>query len=294
MENEFKEIGNTPLLRLAKLETYFNTTCKLYGKYEAKNMTGSIKDRAALYMVMDLINNHGLKKGDAIIEATSGNTGISLAAIGQVLGLHVIIVMPASMSIQRREKMLAYGADLRLINGGMAECHEEAERLNKEIKGSFIIGQFENPNNIKAHIKTTGPELEKQLDNIDYIFAGFGTGGTVTGLSQYFKNKVKVVAIEPMQSPLITKGSAGKHLIQGIGANFVPDNFKKDNLADVISVDDKTSLEYARLINEKEDVFVGFSSGAALLGAINYIKEHKLENKNIVIIFPDKGDRYSW
>lgn len=289
-----EKIGNTPLIRLKKIEEKFNLNCRLFAKLESENLSGSIKDRAAYQIIKDYQEQNILKNGSSILEATSGNTGISLAALGKLFDYHVTIVMPKTMSKQRQEMIKKYGAELVLLDGGMKQCHDYVEKLHKDNPNSIIAGQFENPSNIKAHILTTGPEIQRQCPTASYIFGGFGTGGTLTGLAIYFKNQVKIIAIEPLQSPLLTKGQSGPHLIQGIGANFIPNNFKKELMYDIICVDDAQSIEYAKMINEVENIYVGYSSGAALLGTINYIKKHNISNVDIVIIFPDKGDRYSW
>ncbi len=289
-----EKIGNTPLIRLNNIEKYFNLNVRLYGKVESFNLTGSIKDRAAYQIIKDYLDDGLINDDTLIIEATSGNTGISLAAIGQMLNKKVCIIMPSSMSKQRQEMIKQYGATLILNEGGMKQSHDLAIKMHEENKNSIIAGQFENYSNIKAHLLTTGPEIKSQCPNVKYIFAGFGTGGTASGLAMYFKGQVDVIAIEPAQSPLYTKGYAAPHLIQGIGANFKPLNFKDDLIKQIITADDKKAIEYAKLIHKLENLFVGYSSGAALLGAIDYIKKHNLNDVDIVIIFPDKGDRYSW
>lgn len=290
-------VGNTPLIRLTNIEKIYRTSCKIYAKVESFNLTGSIKDRAVLEILKDFKKRKLIKPGSVIIEATSGNTGISLSALGRHLNLKVIIVMPDSMSKQRQDIMKAYGASLVLVKGGMSEANKKANQLLKEIPNSILLGQFDNPNNVKAHIKLTAKELDRQLKNIDYIFAGFGSGGTVSGLGYYFKNKkkkTKIIALEPKQSPLITKGEAHKHLIQGIGADFIPNNLKQEYIDEINTVDDKESISMAKDISRYEGLYVGISSGASLLGAINYIKENNIKKANIVVIFPDSGDRYNF
>lgn len=291
------KIGNTPLIRLKNIEQKFKINCKIFAKVEYFNLTGSIKDRPVLAILKDLKKKKIINNNSTIIEATSGNTGISLAALGKYFKCNVIIVMPSSMSKQRQDIIKSYGAKLVLCEGGMSEANKIANKLLSEIPNSVILGQFDNENNFLSHVKGTAKEIDKQLKNIDYIFAGFGSGGTISGVGYYFKNKnreTKIIALEPKQSPLVSKGYASFHLIQGIGANFVPKNFKKEFVDEVCLVDDKNSIEMAKEISINEGLYVGYSSGANLLGAIEYIKKHKLKNKNVVIIFPDSGDRYTF
>ncbi len=287
----------TELKELKELNSILKLNNKVYAKIENTNPSGSIKDRAVYYMLNDYRLKGLLKKGTTVIEATSGNTGISLSYFSKEFEIDVIIVMPKSMSKERREMISHYGAKLVLVDGGMKESKEEALRINRTIKDSIILNQFNNQANIVAHYETTAEELDNQLENIDYIFSGIGTGGTISGISKYFKEKnknIKIIGIEPEESPLITKGFASSHKIQGIGANFIPPILRLDLIDDVTTVKSEDAIKYSKLIREKEMLDIGISSGAALVGAINYLKNKNIKNKNIVVIFPDKGDRYSW
>lgn len=289
--------GNTSLIRLESIEKEYSIKCSLFAKVESTNPTGSIKDRPVFHMLNRYKEKGILKPNGVVVEATSGNTGISLAFYSKVFNYKAVIVMPISASIQRREMIASYGAELCLVNGGMKECEAKAKEIVNSTPNAFIFNQFHNLDNYEAHYLTTGPELSNQLDNIDYIVAGFGTGGTISGIGKYFKTNgynTKIIGVEPLESPLITKGYASSHLIQGIGANFVPSVLQKQYIDEIVDVEGSKSIDMARFINKTTSLFVGISSGAALLGAINYIKDNKLENKNVVIIFPDKGDRYSW
>ena len=291
------KLGETELVELVNIEKKFNLSNHIYAKVENTNPTGSIKDRTAFNMLMDYKEKGMLKNGTVVVEATSGNTGISLAYFSKELGYSAIIVMPDNVSIQRKEIIESYGGKVILVSGGMKECNEKAEQLIKENKNSFIFGQFDNLSNPMAHYKTTGPEIYKQCPYVDCIFAGAGTGGTISGIGKFIKEKnpdIKIVAIEPLESPLLTKGVSGPHLIQGIGANFVPKTLLKEYIDEVVTVEGKASIEMARTIRAEEKLDIGISSGAALLGALNYLKQNNLNGKNIVVIFPDKGDRYSW
>ncbi len=290
-------VGNTPLLRLHKIEEVYGIKCKIYAKLEKQNPAGSVKDRVALSMYQDYINKGFLNKDTVIIEPTSGNTGIGLSSLGNYFGNKVIIVMPNSMSQQRKDLMKAYNAELILVDGGMKEAVDKANELHSEIKNSIIAGQFYNEANINAHYKTTAPEIFNDLKVVDYIFAGIGTGGTISGIGKYVKTnkfKTKIIGIEPASSPLINKGYAGPHKIQGIGANFIPDNYKKEFVDGVIDIKDEDAIKTARNITKQEGVLVGISSGASLFGAISYIKNENLHDKTIVVIMPDTGERYSW
>ena len=292
---DVNKIGNTPIIRLENIEKKYNLTVKLFAKDESKNFTGSIKDRAVLQMLSDDLSSGRIKEGYTVIEATSGNTGISLAALGNIFNLRVIIVMPDTMSKQRRELITQYGADLVLVSGGMKECNEKALELQKTIQNAVIFGQFEHQSNYKAHYLTTGKEIINDLPNVKYIFAGIGTGGTISGIGKFFKENntnTKIIGIEPKQSPLITEAKSSGHLIQGIGANFIPDNFKKEYVDEVITVDDKESIDMSQTILEVENINVGYSSGANLLGAINYVKQNDIKEGEILVIFPDDGGRY--
>ncbi len=290
-------VGNTPLLRLHKIEEVYGVDCKIYAKLEKQNPAGSVKDRVALSMYQDYINKGLLNKDTVIIEPTSGNTGIGLSSLGNYFGNKVIIVMPKSMSQQRKDLMKAYNAELILVDGGMKEAVDKANELHCEIKNSIIAGQFYNEANINAHYKTTAPEIFNDLKVVDYVFAGIGTGGTISGIGKYVKInnfKTKIIGIEPASSPLINKGYAGPHKIQGIGANFIPNNYKKEFVDEVIDIKDDDAIETARNITKQEGVLVGISSGASLFGAISYIKNENLHDKIIVVIMPDTGERYSW
>jgi len=290
-------IGNTPLVRLSKIEQSYNIDNQLYGKLEKQNPAGSIKDRAVYQMLSDYQQKGLLKKGSTIIEPTSGNTGIALCALGNYFDYSVIIVMPKSMSIQRQQLMQAYNGQLVLVDGGMKEAVAKAEELKEKIPGSLILGQFNNPSNPKAHYLTTGREILNDVPDLDYLFAGIGTGGTISGLGKFFKENhpdTKIIGIEPFSSPLITKGHAGPHKIQGIGANFIPDNYHRKYVDQVIEVKDEDAISTAKDLVKKEGLLVGISSGAALIGAINYIKENNISDKKIVTILPDTGERYSW
>lgn len=274
-----------------------DTSCRIFAFDGSKFPSGSIKDVTVKYMLDCYKQEGNLKANSTIIEATSGNTGISLAYYQKEFDYKCIIVLPKSASENRKIMIKEYGATLIEVDGGMKECEEKALELIKSTPNSFIFSQFSNDNNYKAHINMTAPIINDSLDKIDYIFAGIGTGGTISGIGAYFKNNnlsTKIIGIEPFESPLITKGFANSHLIQGIGANFIPITYHKEYIDEVILTKGNESIEMAKAINDTNDFFVGYSSGAALLGAFNYIKEHKLDNKNIVIVFPDKGDRYSW
>lgn len=289
-------IGHTPLLELTHIEEMFELKSKIYAKVEYLNATGSIKDRIARKMILDAEKEGILKKGSVIIEPTSGNTGIGLSAVGTSRGYRVIIVMPDSMSVERRKLMKAYGAELVLSSGkeGMKGAIAKAEELHKEIADSWIAGQFENPSNWKAHYETTGPEIYEDTDGeVDYLVAGVGTGGTITGIGKYLKERirdVKVVAVEPDSSAVLSGEKSGAHKIQGIGAGFIPDVLDTSVYDQIVRITNEEAFEKGALIGKKEGILVGISSGAALAAAIQVAK--KAENKNIVVIFPDSGDRY--
>ena len=291
-------IGNTPLLEVTKLEKSKGLEAKVLIKLEYFNTSGSVKDRAAYYMVKDAEEKGLLKEGSVIIEPTSGNTGIGLAAVAAAKGYRIIIVMPETMSVERRQLMKAYGAELVLSEGakGMKGAIAKADELAKEIPNSFIPGQFVNPANPKAHIATTGPEIWDDTDGkVDIFVAGVGTGGTITGVGQYLKSKnpgVKVVAVEPAASPVLSKGTAGAHKIQGIGAGFVPDVLDTKVYDEIIAVENDDAFATGRLIGHKEGVLVGISSGAAVWAAIELAKRPENAGKNIVVLLPDTGDRY--
>jgi len=296
-ESILELIGNTPLVHLNKIEEEYKLTCSIYGKLERQNPAGSIKDRAAYQMLKDYKEKGLLKPGATIIEPTSGNTGIALCALGSYFDYRIIIVMPKSMSIQRQQLMKAYNGELILVEGGMKEAVQKAEELKAQIPGSLILGQFDNPSNPKAHYLTTGKEILNDIEDVDYIFAGIGTGGTISGIGQFFKENhpsTKIIGIEPFSSPLITLGKTGPHKIQGIGANFIPDNYEKQYIDQVITVKDEDAILTAKMICKKEGLLVGISSGASTYGAISYIKQNHLENKKVVVILHDTGERYSW
>ena len=291
-------IGKTPLLELKNIETKYNLKARVLAKLEYFNPAGSVKDRVALSMINDMEEKGLLKPNSVIIEPTSGNTGIGLAAVGAARGYRVIIVMPDSMSVERQKLMTAYGAELVLTDGakGMSGAIQKAEQLNNEIPNSIIAGQFNNPANPKAHFETTGPEIYNDTDgNVDIFVASIGTGGTITGTGEYLKSKnenIKVIGVEPSASPLLTKGVAGPHKIQGIGANFIPEVLNQNICDEIISVSDNDAFEYGRIIGKTEGVLVGISSGAALCAAIEIASRDENAGKTIVVLLPDTGDRY--
>lgn len=291
-------IGNTPLLSLSNIEKSESLGGKILAKLEYLNPAGSVKDRVAKAMLDDAKAKGLLKENSVIIEPTSGNTGIGLAAVAAARGYRLIIVMPDTMSIERRQLMTAYGAELVLSEGakGMKGAIEKAEELQKEIPDSFIAGQFVNPANSAAHKATTGPEIWEDTDGkVDIFVAGVGTGGTVTGVGEYLKEKnpaIKVVAVEPTDSPVLSKGTAGPHKIQGIGAGFVPEILNTEIYDEIITVSTEEAFSAARLIGKKEGILVGISSGAALFAAMKLAKEPENKDKNIVVLLPDTGDRY--
>ena len=289
-------IGKTPLLELTNLEKGLGAT--LLAKVEALNPGGSAKDRVAKRMVEDAEKAGLLKAGATIIEPTSGNTGIGLAVMAAARGYRAIIVMPDSMSMERRLLMTAFGAELVLTEGklGMAGAIAKAEELAKEIPGAFIPGQFDNPSNPAAHYETTGPEIWEDTEGkVDIFVAGIGTGGTITGVGRYLKEQnphIKIIGVEPASSPLLTKGEAGPHGLQGIGANFVPSILDREIYDEVITVTDEEAYEAGRTIARKEGLLVGISSGAALHAAMEAAKRPENAGKNIVVLLPDTGDRY--
>ncbi len=291
-------IGHTPLLELCGIEKEFNLKARIFGKLEYFNLTGSVKDRVAKEMLDDAEEKGLICKDSVIIEPTSGNTGIGLAAVGTARGYRVIIVMPDTMSVERRKLMKAYGAELVLTDGkkGMKGAIEKSDELAKEIPHAFIPGQFVNPANPAAHRKTTGKEIWEDTDGkVDIFVAGVGTGGTVTGAGEYLKLKnpaVKVVAVEPAASPVLSEGKSGPHTIQGIGAGFVPKILNTGVYDEVIPVSGDDAFAFGRLTGKKEGVLVGISSGAALAAAVQLASRKENEGKNIVVIFPDGGDRY--
>ncbi len=291
-------IGKTPLLELKKLEEEFESKARLLAKLEFFNPAGSVKDRVALNMIEDAEARGLLKKGATIIEPTSGNTGIGLALVAVSRGYRLILTMPDTMSVERRNLLKAYGAELVLTEGakGMKGSIEKAEELAREIEGSFIPGQFTNEANPEAHIKSTGPEIWEDTDGkVDIFIACVGTGGTLTGTGQYLKSKnpdIKVIAVEPASSPLLSKGYAGSHGIQGIGANFVPDILDTSLYDEVIAITDEQAMETGKMVARKEGFLVGISSGAALAAAKAVASREENRGKNIVVLLPDTGDRY--
>ena len=291
-------IGKTPLLELTHIEKEQGLKATILAKLEYFNPAGSVKDRIAKAMIDDAEASGALKPGSVIIEPTSGNTGIGLAAVAAARGYRIIIVMPETMSVERRQLMKAYGAELVLTEGakGMKGTIARAEELAKEIPGSFIPGQFVNPANPKAHRETTGPEIYEDTDGkVDIFVAGVGTGGTVTGVGEYLKSKkadVKVVAVEPKDSPVLSEGKAGTHKIQGIGAGFVPDVLNTSVYDEIIAVSNEDAFATGKLLGKAEGVLVGISSGAALYAAIELAKRPENEGKTIVALLPDTGDRY--
>ena len=291
-------IGKTPLLELTHIEKKHNLKAKIFAKLEYFNPAGSVKDRIAKAMIDDAEQNGLLKEGSVIIEPTSGNTGIGLASVAAARGYRIIIVMPETMSVERRQIMKAYGAELVLTDGtkGMKGAIEKADELSKEIPNSFIPGQFVNEANPKAHFETTGPEIFEDTDgNVDFFVAGVGTGGTITGVGKYLKSKlpkVKVVAVEPKSSAVLSTGVAGPHKIQGIGAGFVPKVLDTDMYDEIIPVENEDAFAMGKEVGRNEGVLVGISSGAALWAAIEVAKRPENEGKNIVVLFPDTGDRY--
>ena len=291
-------IGRTPLLELSHIEKEYKLKAKIIAKLEYLNPAGSVKDRIAKAMIDEAENSGKLRTGSVIIEPTSGNTGIGLAAVAAARGYRIVIVMPETMSVERRQLMKAYGAELVLTDGskGMKGAIEKAEELAKEISDSFLVGQFVNPANPKIHRETTGPEIYHNTDGkVDIFVAGVGTGGTVTGVGEYLKSQnsnIQVIAVEPASSPMLSEGKAGAHKIQGIGAGFVPDVLNTNIYDRVITVDEEDAFRVGRMIGQKEGVLVGISSGAAVHAAIELAKLPENEGKNIVVLLPDTGDRY--
>ena len=291
-------IGKTPLLELTRIEEELGLKARVFAKLEYFNPAGSVKDRIAKRMIEDAEASGELKPGATIIEPTSGNTGIGLAAVAAAKGYKTIIVMPETMSVERRQLMKAYGAELVLTEGakGMKGAIAKAEEIAAETENSYIPGQFVNPSNPAAHRDTTGPEIWEDTDGkVDYFVAGVGTGGTVTGVGEYLKSKnkdVKVVAVEPEASQTLAKGEAAPHKIQGIGAGFVPETLNTHIYDEIIPVTNEDAFETGRLIGHKQGVLVGISSGAAVWAAIELAKKSENEGKNIVVLLPDTGDRY--
>lgn len=291
-------VGQTPILQLHHIEKLEQTQAHLFAKLEYYNPAGSVKDRVARGMLLDALESGKLQPGATIIEPTSGNTGIGLCAIGTALGFEVIIVMPDTMSEERRKLMKAFGAKLVLTPGqeGMTGAINKAKALVKDIPQSFIPSQFTNPSNPKAHYLSTGPEINEQMDGkVDIFVAGVGTGGTISGVGQYLKEKnpqVQIIAVEPKDSPLLSNGQTGSHQLQGIGANFVPETLDTHIYDQIITVSTDEAFEAARQLAQKEGILTGISSGAALYTAKTLAKHPENKDKNIVVLLPDGGDRY--
>ena len=288
-------VGNTPLVQINKSN---NTKANIYAKVEYFNPTGSVKDRIAKSMIEDAEQKGLINKDTLIIEPTSGNTGIGLAAIATSKGYKAVIVMPDTMSVERRNLMKAYGAKVVLSDGtkGMKGAIEKANELKEENPNAFIPGQFNNPSNPLAHYKTTGPEIYNDLEGkVDVLVGGIGTGGTISGAGKYLKEKnpnLKIIGVEPASSPVLTKGRSGPHKIQGIGAGFVPDTLDRSILDEVITVENEDAFAYSRKLSHNEGILVGISSGAAFKAALEIAQRKEYEGKNIVVILPDGGDRY--
>ena len=291
-------IGRTPLLELCNIEKDNDLCAKVVAKLEYFNPAGSVKDRAALYMINDAEEKGLLKKGATIIEPTSGNTGIGIAAVAASRAYKVILTMPETMSIERRKLLSAYGAEIVLTDGakGMSGAIEKAEELLKSTPDSFMPGQFENLANAKAHIETTGPEIWDDIDGkVDIFVAGVGTGGTITGVGEYLKSKnssIKIVAVEPVKSPYLSEGRAGAHGLQGIGAGFVPEVLNVNILDEIITVEEEDAYKMGRMIATREGILVGISSGAAVFAATELAKRPENKGKTIVVLLPDTGEMY--
>lgn len=291
-------IGNTPLLEVSNIEKKHGLKARLMVKLEYLNPAGSVKDRVAKSMIEDAEKRGVLKEGAVIIEPTSGNTGIGLAAIAASKGYRIILTMPETMSVERRNILKAYGAEIVLTEGskGMNGAIEKAEELAREISGGFVAGQFENPANPEAHRATTGPEIWNDTDGeVDIFVAGVGTGGTLTGTGEYLRSKksdVKIIAVEPATSPVLSQGKSGAHKIQGIGAGFVPEVLNTDIYDEIIAVDNEDAFVYGKEMAKEEGIQVGISSGAALYAGITLAKRSENSGKNIVVLLPDTGDRY--
>ncbi|MBE6688006.1 MAG: cysteine synthase A [Ruminococcaceae bacterium] len=291
-------VGNTPIIRFKNIEKKYNLKANLLAKLEYFNPAGSVKDRVAKAMLDDAEKRGILKKDSVIIEPTSGNTGIGLAAIATSRGYRTIIVMPETMSVERRKLMKAYGAELVLTDGasGMKGAIEKAQELSETIPDALVAGQFSNPNNPKAHYDTTGPEIYSDTDgNVDCFISAVGTGGTISGTAKYLKEKIpniKIVAVEPSASPFLSEGVAGPHKIQGIGAGFIPETLDTSVYDEIITVDDEQALKIGRMVGATEGILVGISSGAALQAGIEVARRKEFENKTIVVLLADAGDRY--
>ena len=291
-------IGKTPIIRLNNIEKEFDLQAKLFAKVEYFNPAGSVKDRIALAMIEDAEKNGLIKEGATIIEPTSGNTGIGLSMVARTKGYKAVIVMPETMSIERRKLMKAYGAEVVLSEGalGMKGAIAKAKELHEAIPNSFIPSQFDNPANVEAHYKNTGPEIYEAMDGkVDLFVAGVGTGGTITGVGKFLKEKnkdVKVVAVEPATSAVLSTGVSGKHSIQGIGAGFVPAILDLKVVDEIMPIANEDAFTFGKMVGRLEGFLVGISSGAALAAAVKLAKEEKNKGKNIVLVFPDSGDRY--
>ena len=298
VKNLVELVGNTPLMELTKVEEKYELKGKIFAKIEYFNPAGSIKDRIAMQMILDAEADGKLKKGATIIEPTSGNTGIGLSAIGVARGYKVIIVMPESMSLERRKLVQAYGADLVLTEAakGMKGAIAKANELLEEIEGSVILGQFDNPSNPKVHYLTTGPEIYKDLNGkVDALVAGVGTGGTISGVGKYLKEQnknIKIFAVEPLASAVLSGEKPGPHMIQGIGAGFVPNTLDTNIYDEIIKVANEDALAFGKMISRTEGILVGISSGAALFAGVELAKKEEFKGKNIVVVLPDNGDRY--
>jgi cysteine synthase A len=297
-ENITDLIGRTPLLRLKNIEGEYGLGAEIVAKVESRNPSGSVKDRAALSMIEDAEKKGLIKKGSVIIEPTSGNTGVGLAALSASKGYRLILTMPDTMSVERRNLLRAYGAELVLTPGseGMSGSLAKAEELSKEIEGSIILGQFVNPANPKCHELTTGPEIWNDTDGkVDIVVAGIGTGGTVSGIGRYLKSKnpkIKIIGVEPAESDLLSGGKAGPHKIQGIGANFVPKNLDVSVVDEIMRVRGDDAIAFGRMSARKEGLLVGISAGAALAASVELAKRPENKGKLIVFIAPDTGERY--
>ncbi len=296
-KNSHELIGKTPILELNKTKGEYNLCSCIYAKLEYFNTTGSVKDRIALAMIEDAIKNNKLQKGGLIVEPTSGNTGIGIASVATSMGFRAKIVMPETMSVERRQLIKAYGAEVILSDGklGMKGAIAKAKEI-AEAEGGLILGQFDNPANVEAHYRTTGPEIYEDLDGkVDVFVAGVGTGGTITGVGKYLKEKnknVKIFAVEPASSPVLSQGIAGPHKIQGIGAGFVPAIFDRNVIDEIITVSNEDAFATSKNFGKTEGVLVGISAGAALFAAISLAKKEEYKGKNIVVLLPDSGDRY--
>lgn len=297
-QNILETIGNTPLVRLKKIEEEFNLNTRLYAKLEGFNPTNSVKVRPAYYMFYDLMMKNKIDKDTVIIESTSGNTGIALAMISAYYGNQCILVMPDSLSVERISYMKLYGATIVLTPGklGIKGSNAKAQELHEEIENSVIPSQFANLENPESHYQTTAKEIIQALNGkIDYLFAGIGTGGTITGISKYFKDyglKSIVIGVEPYNSSVINNLDPGKHKIQGIGAGFIPDVLDLENVVQVARVKDEDAIRLTRVVPKLEGISIGISSGAVLSSVIDYVNEYKIEDKDIVMIFPDTGEKY--